>query len=243
VTCIILASVRRRAFAFCRVVQANERDEFMRSRLALDETVAKQQVEEAKQARSRLIRMVMHDLRSPLLSVLNTTATLSGADKETPLGAEMVERSIGVLTTCSTLMETIISDMLGTSPTAMRARLLVARARTLALLRALLMRAPHAPPSPRLRLSGPYARHPAPDFERIEAGCLSLIITPFLVPQLLADAMSVFGGLARVRGIRFETELDPRLGAVPLLDSHGAHADSPPSAVAHSTASPCASCA
>jgi hypothetical protein len=40
---------------------------------------------------------VMHDLRSPLLSVLNTTATLSELESSTPLGAEDVARSLDVL--------------------------------------------------------------------------------------------------------------------------------------------------
>jgi signal transduction histidine kinase len=67
----------------------------------------------AAQARSQLIRMVMHDLRSPLLSVSNISQTLSSLSPLHKIGVAPVPAVVHALSTCSMLMEDIVSDMLG----------------------------------------------------------------------------------------------------------------------------------
>jgi len=64
----------------------------------------------AMQARSRLIRTVMHDLRSPLMSVTNIAKALFGQDGDVPLRS--MRPMVQALRTCATLMEAIVSDML-----------------------------------------------------------------------------------------------------------------------------------
>jgi signal transduction histidine kinase len=92
----------------------------------------------AKEARSRLIRVVMHDLRSPLLAVQNVAESfqlwlgpLLAADAKLVTG-------LSVLRSCSEMMETIVSDMLGARAPA----------------------APPPPPAPRARVA--HARRPLP---------------------------------------------------------------------------------
>jgi hypothetical protein len=58
----------------------------------------------------------MHDLRSPLLSVLNTTATMQEMAPTTSLADAGVKRGFDVLAKCASFMENIVSDMLGASP-------------------------------------------------------------------------------------------------------------------------------
>jgi K+-sensing histidine kinase KdpD len=66
-------------------VRASAAEAIERARAEKQREQEAMQLEAAKLARSRLIRMVMHDLRSPLLSVLNTTATLMELHPSTPL--------------------------------------------------------------------------------------------------------------------------------------------------------------
>eukprot|EP00306_Pavlova_sp_CCMP459_P007363 CAMPEP_0185166790 /NCGR_PEP_ID=MMETSP1139-20130426/13196_1 /TAXON_ID=298111 /ORGANISM="Pavlova sp., Strain CCMP459" /LENGTH=812 /DNA_ID=CAMNT_0027732251 /DNA_START=1 /DNA_END=2436 /DNA_ORIENTATION=+ len=67
----------------------------------------------AQEARSKLIRVVMHDLRSPLLACKNVAQILA----EGPLYAALAkeahgESAVSTLTTCTRIMENIVSDML-----------------------------------------------------------------------------------------------------------------------------------
>ncbi|KAJ1638429.1 hypothetical protein T492DRAFT_944481 [Pavlovales sp. CCMP2436] len=65
-----------------------------------------------KDGRSRLIRTVMHDLRSPLLSVANSAAVLAEMDVTTRLDDAIVTNCHAAIATCSELMQNIVSDML-----------------------------------------------------------------------------------------------------------------------------------
>ncbi|KAJ1623946.1 hypothetical protein T492DRAFT_282840 [Pavlovales sp. CCMP2436] len=71
--------------------------------------------EAAMQARSRLIRMVMHDLRSPLLSMANSAAVIADIKlnaPETCLDDPTIAECHLAIATCSELSQNIISDML-----------------------------------------------------------------------------------------------------------------------------------
>ncbi|KAJ1631214.1 hypothetical protein T492DRAFT_62833 [Pavlovales sp. CCMP2436] len=68
--------------------------------------------EAAKAARSSLIRMVMHDLRSPLLSVANAVAIVLDLMPETRVDDSVVVECLRAMATCSQLMQHIVSDML-----------------------------------------------------------------------------------------------------------------------------------
>jgi len=70
------------------------------------------QAEAAKQARSRLIRVVMHDLRSPLLAVSNVAETLGDLGSEVSMGDRRVTTGLEALRTCTTLIENIVADLL-----------------------------------------------------------------------------------------------------------------------------------
>jgi len=86
-----------------------------RRRLEAKDTLQRSEMmaqEAATTARSNLIRMVMHDLRSPLLSVTNLTLGLRQKPPEETLGSKGVSLSLSALSTCATLMESIVSDML-----------------------------------------------------------------------------------------------------------------------------------
>lgn len=80
----------------------HETESALKLKLAADE----------RRARSRLIRMVMHDLRSPLLSVSNVAALLAAMPSTTPLSDEVASKCITSLSTCSSLTQQILSDML-----------------------------------------------------------------------------------------------------------------------------------
>lgn len=72
--------------------------------------------EAAQRARSRVIRMVMHDLRSPLLAISNV-ASLFGEQLLRPGSGEradepIVQEGISTLTVCSRIMQSVLSDML-----------------------------------------------------------------------------------------------------------------------------------
>ncbi|KAJ1619133.1 histidine kinase-like ATPase [Pavlovales sp. CCMP2436] len=68
--------------------------------------------EAAKVARGRMIRMVMHNLRSPLLSIANAVAIVQGRDPETRVDDSDVVQCLRAMATCSQLMQHIVSDML-----------------------------------------------------------------------------------------------------------------------------------
>jgi hypothetical protein len=93
----------RRAFHFRRVAVS----------LALDR--AAQELEAAarlKAARSKLIRVVMHDLRSPLLAVANATALFGELPGETQLSQAEVVEMVQTLSVSSAIMQQIMADCL-----------------------------------------------------------------------------------------------------------------------------------
>jgi len=64
----------------------------------------------AKVARSRLIRTVMHDLRSPILSIANLSRSLRAAPGNTQISE--LGKLPDYMLSCSSIMESIVSDML-----------------------------------------------------------------------------------------------------------------------------------
>jgi ABC-type branched-subunit amino acid transport system substrate-binding protein len=85
-----------------------------RTQLAAEEVAATLEAnsrEVAMRARSRLIRTVMHDLRSPLISITSLASTLVLKPKGTLL--ESVCDELEAVELCAGLMEHIVSDMLG----------------------------------------------------------------------------------------------------------------------------------
>jgi len=81
-------------------------------RQEVDEHLRASRAEAATTARSNLIRVVMHDLRSPLLAVCTVAESLADLPSPTAVGEGRVQASIDALRTCSKLMEGIVSDML-----------------------------------------------------------------------------------------------------------------------------------
>mmetsp|Transcript_28732 Transcript_28732/g.65908 ORF Transcript_28732/g.65908 Transcript_28732/m.65908 type:complete len:488 (-) Transcript_28732:378-1841(-) len=69
-------------------------------------------VEAAKAARGSLIRMVMHDLRSPLLSVAKSVAIVQDLEPDARVDDKVVVECLRAMATCSQLMQNIVSDML-----------------------------------------------------------------------------------------------------------------------------------
>jgi signal transduction histidine kinase len=63
--------------------------------------------------RSTLLRVVMHDLRSPLLSIINIAQGLDEAPAALQISDPTIQEGVDGLKTCATLMERIVSDMLG----------------------------------------------------------------------------------------------------------------------------------
>jgi len=78
----------------------------------LELSLRTEMAENVKLARARLIRIAMHDLRSPLLSVVNLANVLADLPPNTPLRDSVVTGSVRALRTCCSLMENIVSDML-----------------------------------------------------------------------------------------------------------------------------------
>jgi len=114
---VVAASVHRvrterGAFHFQNEVRqrAREWQEGKKAQLATQLRVSK--VEVATAARAKLIRVVMHDLRSPLLAIRNMADALADAEPSTTVSEPSVQRSVSALQTCTALMEGIVSDML-----------------------------------------------------------------------------------------------------------------------------------
>lgn len=80
--------------------------------------LAAKSTEAAKLARSRLIRTVMHDLRSPLMSVDNVSRTLRAMDGQVTLAS--VSHLLDAIGNCSSLMEHIVRRSLARAPTRAR---------------------------------------------------------------------------------------------------------------------------
>ncbi|KAJ1637402.1 hypothetical protein T492DRAFT_860037 [Pavlovales sp. CCMP2436] len=68
--------------------------------------------EAAKNARSSLIRMVMHNLRSPLLSVANAVAIVLDMMPHTRVDDSVVVECLRAMAMCNQLMQHIVLDML-----------------------------------------------------------------------------------------------------------------------------------
>jgi len=123
----------------------------------------------AKVARSRLIRTVMHDLRSPLLSIANLSRSLRAAPGSTQISE--LGKLPDYMLSCSSIMESIVSDML--------------------------------------------------DFERIEAGQISLTFAPLRVHELVNGAMAIFLGIATLKGIQLDAPAPEGLAASTVLLADG----------------------
>mmetsp|Transcript_28735 Transcript_28735/g.65918 ORF Transcript_28735/g.65918 Transcript_28735/m.65918 type:complete len:459 (-) Transcript_28735:378-1754(-) len=95
-----------------RVVEATtaERERIVEAATAVE--LKLRTAEAAKAARGSLIRMVMHDLRSPLLSVANAVAIVLDLMPETHVDDSVVVECLRAMSTCSQLMQHIVSDML-----------------------------------------------------------------------------------------------------------------------------------
>jgi len=102
----------RHSWYSSRQVMARARAWHEARKAEADATLRAAKAEAATSARSRLVRVVMHDLRSPLLSVRNMADTLAEAPREVPIGDEALARMVRGLQTCTKLMEDIVSDML-----------------------------------------------------------------------------------------------------------------------------------
>jgi len=137
-----MVRVERGQFHFKQSVIAGvrEREELLSSR-AGDQARA-ERAEGQREARSRLIRVVMHDLRSPLLAISTVSNHLLTADPWERLDTPFVRDSHEAMARCSKQMENIVSDML--------------------------------------------------DFERVDSGRLQLVMSPFVVRVLIADAVAMF---------------------------------------------------
>mmetsp|Transcript_9552 Transcript_9552/g.28277 ORF Transcript_9552/g.28277 Transcript_9552/m.28277 type:complete len:832 (+) Transcript_9552:40-2535(+) len=129
---------------------AQRRHDLQKARVRASEASA------VTEARSRLIRVVMHDLRSPLLAVRNMADVLAEAPNGTKIEEAHVQRAVKAIQTCTTLMEGIVSDML--------------------------------------------------DFERIDSGRMELVLEPFSLQRLIADAELSFSPLAERRGVLLSVE-------------------------------------
>ncbi|KAG8459287.1 hypothetical protein KFE25_014132 [Diacronema lutheri] len=82
------------------------------SRVRADEVLKASIAEAAQLARSRLIRVVMHDLRSPLLAVSNVASMLAALPADAPVGDATVQEAVDALGHCSALAQNIVSDVL-----------------------------------------------------------------------------------------------------------------------------------
>jgi signal transduction histidine kinase len=117
--CAQLSHLNRVAYA-CRQ-QVGAANAVVRARDAEDaERLRKEEhVEAMREARSRLIRIVMHDLRSPLLSVIAVSSSLreraeaESEDSTLALRPKQLITELDIIATCASMMEQIVSDMLG----------------------------------------------------------------------------------------------------------------------------------
>ncbi|KAJ1624089.1 hypothetical protein T492DRAFT_912042 [Pavlovales sp. CCMP2436] len=102
----------RTAYHYCRAVEADasEREQMLQHEVEVE--LKLRTAEAAKAARGSLIRMVMHDLRSPLLSVANAVAIVLNMMPETRIDDSDVVECLRAMATCSQLMQHIVSDML-----------------------------------------------------------------------------------------------------------------------------------
>jgi signal transduction histidine kinase len=74
------------------------------------QSAAERDGEIATRARSRVIRVVMHDISTPLLSFANIIEELSSLPADTRLGDDEVELSLDALSSCTELVQHIVSD-------------------------------------------------------------------------------------------------------------------------------------
>lgn len=173
--------VDRDQWYFHRSVRSvlDQKQEEERARAA--QAVQLAQVSASKEARSKLIRVVMHDLRSPLLAVSNTIAALHEAILHPEqLNFAAADSQCRTLETCATLMEGIVSDLCVRRPLPTGHR--------------------HASPG---GLTHPIlALHRTRlDLERIDSGRLVLKYAPMYVGSLVAEASRTFEAMARDRGV------------------------------------------
>ncbi|KAJ1638424.1 hypothetical protein T492DRAFT_833704 [Pavlovales sp. CCMP2436] len=103
--------LNRTKYHFYRAVKVGlvERQRVQRHKALVDQRLSTAMAK--KEGHSRLIRTVMHDLRSPLLSVANSAAVLAEMDVTTRLDDPVVTECHAAIATCSELMQNIVSDM------------------------------------------------------------------------------------------------------------------------------------
>ncbi|KAJ1639736.1 hypothetical protein T492DRAFT_934144 [Pavlovales sp. CCMP2436] len=91
-------------------VRANYKERILASEQRAAFTLNARAAELAKVARSRLIRTVMHDLWSSLLSIANLSRSLRAATGNTQISE--LGKHPDYMLSCSSIMESIVSDML-----------------------------------------------------------------------------------------------------------------------------------
>jgi len=98
-------------------IAASEREEYLQKEK--EKEVQLRSAEAAKSARSRLIRLVMHDLRSPTLAISQAVKVV----KETLVtDDEGIRRCLASMASCSDLVMSILTDVLGMSLAGPRAQ-------------------------------------------------------------------------------------------------------------------------
>jgi len=104
--------VERGVFHFERAIVARslEWQAAKAAELEAEQEAAKAKV--ANDARAKMIRVVMHDLRSPLLAVRSMAESLSTVAKAPWFIDEMAKNLVNSIQSCAALMEGIVSDML-----------------------------------------------------------------------------------------------------------------------------------
>jgi signal transduction histidine kinase len=107
-----IVATERSQWYFHQTVQAAMLESRAKERDRMAKTLALTEASIAQEARSRLVRIVMHDLRSPLLAVLNISEGMAGWLLDSASKDARVSSGLGVLRSCSTMMERIVSDML-----------------------------------------------------------------------------------------------------------------------------------
>jgi len=93
-------------------VETAARDAWRAKQRNVESQLRASNAEAATQARSKLVRVVMHDLRSPLLALHNMVDNLADLPPETSLSDVDVSYTTTAMRTCTDLMESIVSDLL-----------------------------------------------------------------------------------------------------------------------------------
>ncbi|KAJ1618420.1 hypothetical protein T492DRAFT_456729 [Pavlovales sp. CCMP2436] len=109
--CVMVLAV----IAICTRLNILQRSAYHFKSEKVEHDLEQRATEVKKDTRGRLLRVVMHDLRSPLLSIANSAAVLDDLFKKKPatrLDDQTVNKCHNVIATCSTLMQNLLADML-----------------------------------------------------------------------------------------------------------------------------------